>query len=113
MSTPYVPVPPRGYGGTELVVHALALALGRLGHAVTVFATGDSRVPGLEAHFPRAVWPPDPWTELLHCRAAAAAIAGGGFDVVHGHAPALLAYLKSAAALGIFKDQGFKILLGN
>lgn len=28
-------------------------------------------------------------------------------------APALLAYLKSAAALGIFKDQGFKILLGN
>ena len=28
-------------------------------------------------------------------------------------APALLAYLKSAAAQSIFKDQGFKILLGN
>ena len=28
-------------------------------------------------------------------------------------APALLAYLKSAAAQGMFKDQGFKILLGN
>jgi glycosyltransferase involved in cell wall biosynthesis len=92
VSTPYLPVPPRGYGGTELVLHALAVALHRRGHAVTVFATGDSRVPGLRALAPRASWPPDPWDEVVHCRVAAEAIAAGTFDVVHAHAPALLAF---------------------
>lgn len=37
-----VPVPPRGYGGTERVVYELTEALVRLGHEVTLFATGDS-----------------------------------------------------------------------
>lgn len=97
VSTPFVPVPPRGYGGTELVVAALVGALRRLGHDVTVFAPGDSAVPGLRACFPRAVWPPDPYAELLHCRAAAAEIARGGYDVVHGHAPALLAFAGDLA----------------
>ncbi len=35
-------VPPRTYGGTELVVHLLACELVREGHDVTVFASGDS-----------------------------------------------------------------------
>lgn len=35
-------VPPRTYGGTELVVHLLACELTRLSHDVTVFASGDS-----------------------------------------------------------------------
>jgi glycosyltransferase involved in cell wall biosynthesis len=92
VSTPFVAVPPPRYGGTELVVHALARALGRLGHEVTVFATGDSRVPRLRARFRRAVWPPDPYAELLHARFAAAEIACGAFDVVHAHVPAVLAF---------------------
>lgn len=92
VSTPFVAVPPPAYGGTELVVHALAVALERLGHDVTVFATGDSRVPGLRARFPAAVWPPDPYAGLLHARFAAAEIAEGGFDVVHAHLPAFLAF---------------------
>ena len=97
VSTPFVPVPPRSYGGTELVIAALVGALRHLGHEVTVFATGDSAIPGRWARFPRAVWPPDPYAELLHCRAAAAEIAGGRFDVVHGHAPALLAFAGDLA----------------
>lgn len=36
-------VPPRGYGGTERVVHYLTEELVRRGHAVTLFASADSR----------------------------------------------------------------------
>ncbi len=92
VSTPFVRVPPLGYGGTELVVHVLARALGRMAHEVTVFATGDSRAPRLWSFFDRAVWPPDPYAEILHCRAAAREIGGGRFDVVHAHVPAMLAF---------------------
>jgi len=35
-------VPPEGYGGTERVVSYLTEELVRLGHEVTLFATGDS-----------------------------------------------------------------------
>lgn len=37
-------VPPKKYGGTETVVHILAEQLHRLGHDVTVFASGDSKL---------------------------------------------------------------------
>lgn len=93
VSTPFVALPPRAYGGTELVVDVLSRALASRGHTLTVFATGDSRVPGLlRARFPAAVWPPDPRTELLHARFAAAEIAAGVFDVVHSHVAALLPF---------------------
>ena len=92
VSTPFVRLPPPGYGGTELVVHVLARALGRMAHEVTVFATGDSRGARVRSFFDRAVWPPDPYAELLHCRAAAREIARGRFDVVHAHLPAVLAF---------------------
>jgi glycosyltransferase involved in cell wall biosynthesis len=92
VSTPFVRVPPPGYGGTELVVHVLARALERMAHEVTVFATGDSRAGRLRWLFERPVWPPDPYAELLHCRAAAREIARSRFDVVHAHAPAMLAF---------------------
>ncbi|HET8541338.1 MAG TPA: glycosyltransferase [Anaeromyxobacter sp.] len=98
VSTPFVAVPPAAYGGTELVVHALARALERLGHEVTVFATGDSRVRRLRACFRRAIWPPDPYAGLLHARFAAAEIAAGAFDVVHAHLPSFLAFGEDLAA---------------
>jgi len=37
------PVPPRGYGGTELVVSLLTEELVARGHEVTLFASGDAR----------------------------------------------------------------------
>jgi glycosyltransferase involved in cell wall biosynthesis len=40
----WFPVPPPGYGGIENVVALLAEELGRAGHDVTVFASGDSTV---------------------------------------------------------------------
>jgi glycosyltransferase involved in cell wall biosynthesis len=102
VSTPFVSVPPRAYGGTELVVDALARALGRAGHDATVYATGDSRVPGVRAFFERAVWPPDPYSELLHCRFAAREIARGDFDVVHAHVPGLLAFADALPAPTVY-----------
>lgn len=38
-----VAVPPHAYGGTERVVHNLTEALVRLGHDVTLYASGDSQ----------------------------------------------------------------------
>lgn len=94
VSTPFVPVPPRTYGGTELVVHELLTGLSRAGHHVTLFATGDSAAEDLRFTFRRAVWPPDPYIELLHCADAARQIAAGSYDVVHAHSPAMLAFAE-------------------
>ena len=41
--TPYISVPPSGYGGVERVVSYLTEALVCEGHQVTLFASGDSR----------------------------------------------------------------------
>ena len=40
-----VAVPPKRYGGTERVIAELTDGLVRLGHEVTLFATGDSKTP--------------------------------------------------------------------
>lgn len=40
----WTPIPPRAYyGGTEVIVHLLTEGLVRLGHRVTLFASGDSQ----------------------------------------------------------------------
>src|SRR5262245_16959366 len=50
-------VPPKLYGGTERVVSYLTEELVRLGHEVTLFASGDSRTRAkLVAACPRALW---------------------------------------------------------
>jgi glycosyltransferase involved in cell wall biosynthesis len=95
ISTPFVAVPPPRYGGTELIVAELVDGLGRAGHQVTLFATGDSRVRvDLRALFPRPEWPPDVTTELVHASWAAREILldRDGFDVVHAHVAAALPF---------------------
>ena len=42
VSTPWLSVPPKGYGGTERVVNYLTEGLVKCGHDVTLYATGDS-----------------------------------------------------------------------
>lgn len=86
VSTCAVAVPPKGYGGTELVVAELAKMLTRRGHEVTVYATGDSE-PGTELRYKFAtpIWPPDEGSELRHAAFAWREIARGAFDVVHVH----------------------------
>src|ERR671928_1420231 len=92
ISTPFLSVPPKDYGGTELVVHELVEGLLDRGHEVTLFATGDSRTRAeLRALYRQAQWPPEPLTDLNHVSWALQQVAEGGFDVVHTHSAAALA----------------------
>jgi glycosyltransferase involved in cell wall biosynthesis len=93
VSTPFVAVPPRSYGGTELVVHELVEGLVQQGHDVELFATGDSRTSGtLHALYSSAQWPPEMLTDLNHVSWAMQRLAERGpFDVVHAHSAVALA----------------------
>lgn len=54
--SPFVPVPPHEYGGTELIVSLLTEQLVKNGHDVTLFASGDSQTAArLESIFPQAL----------------------------------------------------------
>jgi glycosyltransferase involved in cell wall biosynthesis len=91
VSTCAVSVPPLAYGGTELVVAALAEALVARGHEVIVYATGDSRPAGtLRYHFSRAVWPPDAAAERRHAAWAWRDARALGAEVAHVNSPEAL-----------------------
>jgi len=45
IAPPWLPVPPRGYGGTELMLDRLARGLHDAGHQVRLFTTADSPCP--------------------------------------------------------------------
>ncbi len=93
VSTPFVAVPPRDYGGTELVVSELTEGLSALGHEVALFATGDSTTRSdLRCFYPKAAWPPNVMDELNHVSWAMQEIVHDGFDVVHVHSAGALAF---------------------
>jgi glycosyltransferase involved in cell wall biosynthesis len=95
VSTPFVSVPPSDYGGTELIVYELVEGLVERGHEVALFATGDSRTSA-ELHFvyPEAQWPPNVMADLNHVSWAMREISRGGFDIVHTHSAASLAFAR-------------------
>ena len=45
IAPPWTPIPPKLYGGIELVVDQLARGLQDAGHDVLLYATGDSTCP--------------------------------------------------------------------
>ncbi|MBN2407776.1 MAG: glycosyltransferase family 4 protein [Elusimicrobia bacterium] len=45
ISPPFIPVPPPMYGGTELVVYNIIMALHPRGHDIILFAPKDSKIP--------------------------------------------------------------------
>ncbi len=93
VSTPFVAVPPRDYGGTELVVSELTEGLAALGHDVALFATGDSSTRSdLRCFYPRAAWPPNVMDDLNHVSWAMQEVIHDGFDVVHVHSAGALAF---------------------
>jgi glycosyltransferase involved in cell wall biosynthesis len=93
LAPPWIPVPPPGYGGIELVVSILCDALVRRGVRVTLFAAPGSRsTASVHEVLPEAH--PGEIERCLHevdhvaCALAAveeAAVAGDGYDVVHDH----------------------------
>ncbi len=58
IAPPFIPVPPRRYGGTELFIGHLAEGLKQNGIDVVVYASGDSTV-GVEVRslYPESEWP--------------------------------------------------------
>ena len=89
-----LPVPPHGYGGTEVVVAELADGLVRRGHDVTLFASGDAETRArLRARYPRAlelvgVTDKARYDDLEHAHVAWALSQASAFDVVHDHTKA-------------------------
>ncbi len=85
----YERVPPPLYGGTERVVSYLTEELVRLGHDVTLFASGDSETSArLVAACPRALWRDADVRETLphHVRLMEMVFRDvSRFDVVHFH----------------------------
>lgn len=84
-------VPPKQYGGTERVIHALTEELVKRGHEVTLFATADSITSAkLYAVYPRSLREariPDPYgtnyPTLLNIGTAYGL--QGEFDIIHDH----------------------------
>jgi glycosyltransferase involved in cell wall biosynthesis len=84
-------VPPKKYGGTERVVHALTEELVRRGHEVTLFASGDSQSSAkLESVYPRSlreaktkdIYGTNTWTLL---NMGLAYDMQDEFDIIHDH----------------------------
>jgi glycosyltransferase involved in cell wall biosynthesis len=85
----YEAVPPHGYGGTERVVFYLTEELVRLGHEVTLFASGDSATSAdLQVCCPRALRLDETCRDPLayHLRMLHSVYARADeFDVIHCH----------------------------
>jgi glycosyltransferase involved in cell wall biosynthesis len=100
--TPWLAVPPRGYGGIEWVVAFLADGLAEAGHDVTLFATGDSRTKAkLEYVYERALGTKlinDVVLDTTHTLHAMRDVRER-FDVLHVHTPfsALAAAIETGA----------------
>jgi len=82
-------VPPKLYGGTERVVAWLVDELVKLGHEVTLFASGDSRTrANLKSVWPRALRLGRPRSDPMAAQAAlleAMSQHAAEFDVIHAH----------------------------
>jgi glycosyltransferase involved in cell wall biosynthesis len=82
-------VPPKRYGGTERVVSYLTEELVRLGHEVTLFASGDSQTQArLIKACPQALWQDKACRETLphHLRLMEMVFEDvSRFDVIHFH----------------------------
>ena len=90
VAPPWYPVPPRGYGGTELVVHLLHSELRQMGHDVYVFgAQGSGREVTMLAD---AAWSNDLGGHEERARLSTylarvyGSLEGQRFDVIHDHA---------------------------
>ena len=90
VAPPWYPLPPRGYGGSELVVHLLHTELRRLGHDVTVFgAAGSGAGVTMLAD---AAWSRDLGgsderpREATYLARVYASMSDQRFDVIHDHA---------------------------
>lgn len=89
LSPPWLEVPPKKYGGTELIISHLTEGLIKKGHEVTLFASGDSKTKAkLISIFPKALYwqgfsQEEPYWPLLHTLACFER--AQDFDIIHNH----------------------------
>jgi glycosyltransferase involved in cell wall biosynthesis len=114
---PWLPVPPRGYGGIENVIATLVPALQRLGVEVVLATVGDSELPVAERV---SVYPTGrfellqrPYNQVCgvvpaHLHAVVRRLARGDIDLVHDHVEA--AGLTMLAGLGPDAPPGLHTL---
>ncbi|HZS79447.1 MAG TPA: glycosyltransferase family 4 protein [Ktedonobacteraceae bacterium] len=101
IAPPWLPIPPKNYGGTENVIYNLVEAQVALGHDVTLFAPGDAKTSArLVSFFPKSLIEDGiPWTMHLkafyHLQKAIEYIKEQSFDIVHTH-------LSSSSDLYVF-----------
>src|SRR4051812_43665353 len=88
VAPPFYELPPKGYGGIEVVLAKLTDALVARGHDVTLIGAGRD---GTTAHF-RRTYPEaqgarlgQPLPEVLHAAAAAQILADLDIDIIHDH----------------------------
>jgi glycosyltransferase involved in cell wall biosynthesis len=98
-------VPPDGYGGTERVVYDLVRELGRRGHDITTFASGDSRVPGrLVETVPMALRPAGHGGEVggfMLATTLQVLDLASKFDIIHSHLEWYSLLLRRATSVPI------------
>ena len=89
VAPPWYPLPPSGYGGTELVVHLLQNELRQMGHDVTTFGAAGS-TPGVttlaDTSWSRDLGGPDERArQATYLARVYGALQGERFDVLHDH----------------------------
>lgn len=91
IAPPWIPIPPSGYGGIELVVYDLIEGLVRAGHEVFLYGTGDSTtsatlIPIIDRHIGQE-WPVEVSRPLFltFSRYAYARAFLERVDIIHDH----------------------------
>ena len=99
IAPPWIPIPPKNYGGTEVVIYNLVEELVAQGHDVTLFAPGDAKTSAkLISFFPKSLIPSGvPWAAhpKAYYHLHKALEHAEEFDIVHTH-------LSSSSDLYIF-----------
>ena len=101
IAPPWIAIPPKNYGGTEIVIYNLVEAEVAQGHDVTLFAPGDTKTSAkLISFFPQSLLEEGvPWQGHLkayyHLFKAVEYIKEHDFDIVHTH-------LSSSADMYLF-----------
>src|SRR6266566_5094126 len=101
IAPPWIAIPPKNYGGTEIVLYNLVEQQVAQGHDVTLFAPGDAKTSAkLVSFFPQSLLQQGvPWTMHLkafyHLCKALEQVREQEFDIVHTH-------LSSSADMYIF-----------
>ncbi|MDQ2907538.1 MAG: glycosyltransferase, partial [Chloroflexota bacterium] len=101
VAPPWIAIPPKNYGGTELVIYNLVEAQVAQGHDVTLIAPGDAKNSAkLISFFPQSLHEGGvPWQSHLkayyHLHKSVDQVREQDFDIVHTH-------LSSAADMYLF-----------